>query len=437
MDFFHCCPTRQFNVGEYRRRICGKNLAPEFFDHSNSANVESRNSACAAALKDLKTYMTEGDDCRVAFFDATNSTKERRRWVFTNIEAMGAKAIFLETICTDEEKIMNNIKKVKIGSPDFKDTESGIAIEEFKQRIANYEKIYETIDIDDAHEKDWMWIKMLDSKRFTINNIRGYIPTQMVQFLMHSHPDPPNFYLSRHGQSQYNAGGKIGGDSELTPMGWKFAKRLAVYAHDISVDGDKPIPFRLWTSTLRRTKETAALISSDRLWKEEHGVDWVQFRRREWRNLDEIFAGSCDGMTYAEIAEYYPDEFGQRQEHKLTYRYPRGESYLDLIHRLHNCILEMERLRESVLIIAHQAVLRIIYAYWMGIPKEDAPTVCMPLHTVTKLTPQAYGCKEERVCLLSMEEVGSVHDTSPTANNSIDRKFSIATPDRPDDPPSH
>ena len=54
-------------------------------------------------------------------------------------------------------------------------------------------------------------------------------------------------------------------------------------------------------------------------------VDWVQFEGRVRRNLDELYAGVCDGLRYAEIKEKYPEEFARRQEDKLTYRYPRGK----------------------------------------------------------------------------------------------------------------
>lgn len=54
-------------------------------------------------------------------------------------------------------------------------------------------------------------------------------------------------------------------------------------------------------------------------------VKWIQFKGRARRNLDELYAGVCDGLTYQEIKEKFPDEFARRQENKLTYRYPRGE----------------------------------------------------------------------------------------------------------------
>ena len=36
--------------------------------------------------------------------------------------------------------------------------------------------------------------------------------------------------------------------------------------------------------------------------------------------------GACDGMTYEEIEEQFPEEFVRREKDKLAYRYPRGES---------------------------------------------------------------------------------------------------------------
>ena len=57
-------------------------------------------------------------------------------------------------------------------------------------------------------------------------------------------------------------------------------------------------------------------------------------RPREWRALDEIYAGVFDGMSYEEIESRFPAEFALRSADKLTYRYPRGESYLDVMQRL-------------------------------------------------------------------------------------------------------
>jgi len=440
LNFFHGVPTKIFNVGEYRRIMCGERLPPSFFDHKDEENLRMRNAACKEAVKDLEVWMNEAQDCRVGFFDATNSTKERRAWIASSLEKMAStiKFIFLESLCTDAGVIEENIRKVKLGCPDFKDIDADKAFSEFQERIQNYSDVYETIDPDDPLESEWMWIKIQDCKRFTINNVRGFLATQMVMFLMHTHNNQQPFYLTRHGQSEYNLREKIGGDSDLSPAGIAYAKRLAVHAKEKIHKNEKGevVPTRLWTSTLCRTKQTAQFIERPIIQTGDYRGEWTQFVPREWRNLDEIYAGECDGMTYEDINFKYPEEFAERKCNKLAYRYPRGESYLDLIHRLHNCILEMERSREPILIVGHQAVLRIIYAYWMGCPKEEAPHVSMPLNTIIKLVPQTYGCGEERQLLLEDEEFLLENERA-----ADDSKSGVTSPTNISkvmlDPPSH
>ena len=38
-------------------------------------------------------------------------------------------------------------------------------------------------------------------------------------------------------------------------------------------------------------------------------------------------------MTYDEIKAEHPVDYAARERNKMTYRYPRGESYQDLISR--------------------------------------------------------------------------------------------------------
>ena len=49
-------------------------------------------------------------------------------------------------------------------------------------------------------------------------------------------------------------------------------------------------------------------------------------------------------------------------------RYPSGESYLDVIQRLEPVIIEIERERECVCVVAHQAILRALYGAFQGTP---------------------------------------------------------------------
>jgi 6-phosphofructo-2-kinase / fructose-2,6-biphosphatase 3 len=53
-----------------------------------------------------------------------------------------------------------------------------------------------------------------------------------------------------------------------------------------------------------------------------------------------------------------------------------------------------------VLLIAHQAVLRVLYGYLAGKPQDECPHLSIPLHTVIQLTPTENGYDEKRFQLL-------------------------------------
>ena len=101
-------------------------------------------------------------------------------------------------------------------------------------------------------------------------------------------------------------------------------------------------------------------------------------------------------MTYEQIESQYPFEFEARMKNKLTYRYPQGESYKDVIKRLEPVIFELERAKRPILVIAHQAVLRCLYGYFMDEPLEKIPYLSINLHTIYKLSPTDYSTEVDR-----------------------------------------
>jgi len=401
LSFFHGAEIRVFNVGEYRRRRLGAQLPSAFFDHANPELNQSRNECAQACMNELKDFLfsrgVDGasdeqaspsglerhsvDSGRVAIFDATNTTRERREWICQELK--GVKTIFIESICTDEEIIDRNIRESKLGLPDYAHLDKNKAYHDFVRRISHYERVYEPMS-----EEHLSWIKLYNcGKKFTCQNIHGFLPTKIVQFLTNIHATTRSFYLTRHGQSQYNIDGKIGGDSSLSPAGDQYAVALGkfVESHVFKNEKDDPCKARLWTSSLHRTIRTASCIPHPVL---EDG--WVQCSPRVYRCLDEIYAGVCDGMSYKEIQEKYPEEYSLRKQDKLGFRYPRGESYLDVISRLDPLVHEMESYHENLVIVGHQGILRLLFAYFTGLPRDQAPYVSIPLNTVIKLTPRAY-----------------------------------------------
>ncbi|KAI9708645.1 MAG: Fructose-2,6-bisphosphatase [Bogoriella megaspora] len=366
-------PAKTFNVGQYRRTATPMPKA-EFFDTTNPEGERLRRAAAEAAVDDMCKWLKEGRG-QIAILDATNSTKDRRRWILQRCQEEDIETLFVESKCDDEDLIMQNILEVKTTSPDYKDQDPEAAAMDFRNRIRNYEKVYETIDED---ERGLTYVKLINvGHQVVINQIKDYLQSRVVYYLMNLHIRPRSIWLSRHGESQYNLSQKIGGDADLSTRGEAYAKALPSLVKESA--GDRTLT--VWTSTLKRTIQTARFLS---------------FEKLEWKALDELDSGVCDGLTYAEIEEQYPEDFAQRDEDKYNYRYLGGESYRDVVIRLEPIIMELER-SENILIVTHQAILRCIYAYFMNVPQERSPWMEVPLHTLIKLTPKAYATVEERL----------------------------------------
>jgi 6-phosphofructo-2-kinase/fructose-2,6-biphosphatase 2 len=283
------------------------------------------------------------------------------------------RLMFVESVCDNEELVLSNILDVKVSSPDYVGQDPEKAASDFRDRLRLYEKHYETID--EAH---LTYVKLINiGSQVIINRIQDFLQSRIVYYLMNMHIRPRSIYLSRHGESQYNLEGKIGGDAPLSYRGELYAKALPGLVQ--SCVGDSPLT--VWTSTLRRTIQTA---------------ESLPYRKLQWKALDELDAGVCDGMTYEEIEEDFPDDFLNRDSDKFNYRYRGGESYRDVVVRLEPVIMELER-QENVLVVCHQAILRCVLGYFMSLSQDELPYVDIPLHTVLKLTPRAFKTDVEKL----------------------------------------
>lgn len=185
--------AKTFNVGSYRRQGTPQPTA-DFFDTSNKDGERMRHAAAEAAVKDMLKWF-KADGGIVAILDATNSTKARRRWVRQRCDENGIETLYVESKCDSEETIMANIMEVKTTSPDYKGQDPEEAALDFRKRIRNYEKVYQTIDED---EKDLTYVKLIDvGKQVIINQIKDYLQSRVVYYLMNLHIRPRSIWLSR------------------------------------------------------------------------------------------------------------------------------------------------------------------------------------------------------------------------------------------------
>ncbi|XP_062712245.1 6-phosphofructo-2-kinase/fructose-2,6-bisphosphatase isoform X4 [Aedes albopictus] len=368
--------TRVFNLGEYRRLATDAYRSHEFFRPDNEVAMAIRQHCAEMALQDVCQWLENGGE--VAVFDATNSTRERRRMIKDIIvHKMGFKLFFVESICDDPQIIEQNIMEVKVSSPDYRNMNMEEALNDFRLRIEHYQERYEPL-VEEI-ETNLSYMKIYNTgEKVVVHKHEGHIQSRIVYYLMNIHITPRTIYLTRHGESEHNLKGLIGGDSVLSDRGRRYSQALAKYIQEQHIEG-----LRVWTSWLKRTIQTVADVTAP---------------QERWKALNEIDAGICEEMTYEQIQAKFPEEFKARDQNKFAYRYPRGESYEDLVVRLEPVMMELER-QGNVLVVSHQAVLRCVLAYFLDKTADELPYLKVPLHTIIKLTPVAYGCKVEHIKL--------------------------------------
>jgi 6-phosphofructo-2-kinase len=132
------------------------------------------------------------------------------------------------------------------------------------------------------------------------------------------------------------------------------------------VNGNQPKKLEVWTSMLRRSIDMAEYLSPGYTYK--HSAF-----------LDEFYAGEFDRLSATH------DE----QDHQTRTAL--------LVERLRPLIIELERIRHSVLIVARDAVLSVLYSYFFDVaPNEALKQVRIPEHVLVGLRPMPFGT--EVVC---------------------------------------
>jgi broad specificity phosphatase PhoE len=174
--------------------------------------------------------------------------------------------------------------------------------------------------------------------------------------------------LTRHGESQYNIEDRIGGNPTLTEKGEQYANRLSCFC-----ERNVWFPRECVTSTKVRAIQTARGVSAH--------MDCTS----QQSELDEINAGIAEDMTYKEFSEIFPRESERRATDKLSYRYPGGESYEDLIIRTKPFADQILWDGKDVLIVCHRAIIRVLLYHFTDAEKRCIPHIEIPLHQLISI----------------------------------------------------
>ncbi|XP_037924877.1 6-phosphofructo-2-kinase/fructose-2,6-bisphosphatase-like isoform X2 [Hermetia illucens] len=314
----------------------------------------------------------------VAIIDGMHLSRQSRQLVATFCREHVYHHLIVEFDC-DEKTLEANLEEmIRFYQKTDKNTDWGhVFSEKLQQYTPKYEKCtpVESPQITVTNSED------LCIHSVTARGVQGALQTSILGVLSHPVIKEQIFYITRHGESDFNVIGRIGGDADLSPRGRKYAERLTRLFRENPQT--LPGPQLIWTSELQRTIHTAEGIPGP---------------RAAVNDLNEIDAGICEGLTYEEIQERFPQEFAWRDQDKFKYRYPHGESYLDLLQRV-DSVVQAILTKTQVLVVSHQAVLRCIMAYFMGTRPEQVPYINVPLHTLLVVRTNGYMFEVEQIPL--------------------------------------
>lgn len=154
-------------------------------------------------------------------------------------------------------------------------------------------------------------------------------------------------YLTRHGETEWNAQGRIMGhqDAPLTDLGVQQALWLRDRLKEQSFAA-------IYASSSQRTCTTAELLRGSRplpIFTDDR--------------LREISLGNWEGLMSKEIAHTYPEEFTAYRHAPGRYKAENGgETFLQLQQRIMPCIkaLIAQHEGQEILIVTHSMALKVI-----------------------------------------------------------------------------
>lgn len=160
--------------------------------------------------------------------------------------------------------------------------------------------------------------------------------------------------LVRHGQTEWNAGGRYQGQSNvaLSDIGRKQARFLAERFPVRQLDA-------IYTSDLDRAKETAECVGKR--------LGLTVCPEKAFRELS---FGDWEGLTYQEISSRWPEEAEKLFTAPDELVIPHGETFRDLQKRALDKIYSLyeKHIDQTVAVFAHGAINKTILAGLMHIP---------------------------------------------------------------------
>jgi 6-phosphofructo-2-kinase / fructose-2,6-biphosphatase 4 len=111
--------ARVFHLGDYRRKaLKGKQLPGDYFWTTAGGDTKELRSFVLEECKRDFVDFFDKENGQVGIYDAVNPTSSTRRMWKELMEQNDIQTIFIESLCDNPEIIEQNVRSVKISSPD-------------------------------------------------------------------------------------------------------------------------------------------------------------------------------------------------------------------------------------------------------------------------------------------------------------------------------
>ena len=313
--------TKIFHLGDYRRAEVGdgKDVPDDyFFVQASASSVLLREKIMKKCRDDIYSFLNH-ENGQIAIYDAVNPLAESRRSLARQFADNDVQTLFIESACDDEKIIEENVRSVKITSPDYAGWDANEAIKHYLARLKAKMPDFQTME-----EKELNYIKMINAgQRLVVNNCNfGYLSHKIVFYLLNLHIKSRHTYFVRAGVTREDDSYKA--DASLSERGKDYARKMGetLMEHRETerqslIDRGGPDialkPLKIWTSTRRRTVETSQYLC-------EQG-----YRFRPRSQMSQLNPGVCEKKSEARIRREYPEEVAKHEKDPYHHRYPRAE----------------------------------------------------------------------------------------------------------------
>jgi len=313
--------TRIFHLGDYRRATVGPGQdVPDdyFFVNASPSSVLMRQKILKKCREDIYSFL-EHEKGQIAIYDAVNPLAAGRRALAKEFLKHGVQVLFIESHCTDERIIEENVRSVKISSPDYQGWDDKDAVKDYLARINARIPHFETMEESDLH-----YVKMINAgQRVVVNNCSfGYLSQRIVFYLLNLHIKTRRTYFARAGTTREDESFKA--DAHLSEEGEDYARKMGDTLMQHREEELKRLlerggpdnalkPLTIWTSTRKRTVETAHYLASK------------GFKVRQRSQASQLNPGVCEKLSEKKIRDMYPEEVAKHQADPYHHRYPRAE----------------------------------------------------------------------------------------------------------------